>query len=141
MVYYGSNKYNVGETTLHFKTNNNNVLTKYIYYYLLHNIPELEKYYKGCNQKSIVEDDLFKIKIPIPQLSKQNEIVKYLESNDDLIKQLEKEISNNKEQAKQFLSSIVKINNDDIPTETNIESEVEIIEPIIKTKKTKNKNT
>ena len=145
MVYYGSNKYNVGETTLHFKTNNNNVLTKYIYYYLLHNIPELEKYYKGCNQKSIVEDDLFKIKIPIPQLSKQNEIVKYLESNDDLIKQLEKEISNNKEQAKQFLLSIVKINNDDIPTENNIESEseseVEIIEPIIKTKKTINKNT
>ena len=143
MVYYGSNKYNVGETTLHFKTNNNNILTKYIYYYLLHNIPELEKYYKGCNQKSIVEDDLFKIKIPIPPLSQQEEIVKYLESNDDLIKQLEKKISNNKEQAKQFLSSIVKINNDNLDKETNIESEseVEIIEPIIKTKKTINKNT
>ena len=137
MVYYGSNKYNVGETTLHFKSNNKNILTKYIYYYLLHNIPELEKYYKGCNQKSIVDDDLFKIKIPIPPLLQQEEIVKYLESNDNLIKQLENEISNNKKQAKHFLTSIVKIDSKSI--EINLESEP--IEQIIKTKiKNKIKN-
>jgi type I restriction enzyme S subunit len=79
MVYYGSNKYNIGETTLHFKSDKDNILTKYIYYYLLHNIPELEKYYKGCNQKSIVEDDLFKIKIPIPPLHQQEEAIEYLD--------------------------------------------------------------
>ena len=79
MVYYGNNKYNVGETTLHFKSNNNEVQTKYIYYYLLHNIELIEAYFKGANQKSIVEDDLFKIKIPISSLEKQQEIVKYLD--------------------------------------------------------------
>ena len=80
MVYYGYNKYNVGETTLHFKSNNDNIIkTKYIYYYLLNNIDTLQKYYKGANQKSIVEDDLFKIKIPIPSLERQEEIVKYLD--------------------------------------------------------------
>ena len=80
MVYYGYNKYNVGETTLHFKSNNDNIIkTKYIYYYLLNNIDTLQKYYKGANQKSIVEDDLFKIKIPIPSLERQQEIVKYLD--------------------------------------------------------------
>jgi type I restriction enzyme S subunit len=79
MVYYGSNKYNVGETTIHFKSKNNEILTKYIYYYLFHNIESVQKYFKGANQKSIVEEDLFKIKIPIPSLERQQEIVKYLD--------------------------------------------------------------
>jgi type I restriction enzyme S subunit len=79
MVYYGSNKYNVGETTIHFKSKINELQTKYIYYYLFHNIELLQKYYKGANQKSIVEEDLFRIKIPIPSLERQQEIVKYLD--------------------------------------------------------------
>lgn len=79
MVYYGNNKYNVGETTIHFKSKINELQTKYIYYYLFHNIELLQKYYKGANQKSIVEEDLFKIKIPIPSLERQKEIVKYLD--------------------------------------------------------------
>jgi len=79
MVYYGNNKYNVGETTIHFKSKINELQTKYVYYYLFHNIELLQKYFKGANQKSIVEDDLFKIKIPIPSLERQQEIVKYLD--------------------------------------------------------------
>jgi restriction endonuclease S subunit len=79
MVYFGNNKYNVGETTIHFKSKINELQTKYVYYYLFHNIKLLQKYFKGANQKSIVEDDLFKIKIPIPTLEHQKEIVKYLD--------------------------------------------------------------
>ena len=109
MVYFGYDKYNVGKTTLHFKSNNSILYTKYIYYYLFHNIELLQKYYKGANQKSIVEEDLFMIKIPIPSLERQKEIVKYLEYNDELIKQLEKEIENNKKQAQQFIKSILKV--------------------------------
>ena len=108
MVYFGNNKYNVGETTIHFKSKINELQTKYVYYYLFHNIELLQKYYKGANQKSIVEEDLFKIKIPVPSLDKQKEIVEYCEYNDTLIKQLEKEIENNKKQAQQFITGIVK---------------------------------
>jgi type I restriction enzyme M protein len=79
MVYFGNSKYNVGETTIHFKSKINELQTKYIYYYLFHNIELLQKYFKGANQKSIVEDDLFKIKIPVPSLERQQEIVKYLD--------------------------------------------------------------
>ena len=79
MIYYHNGKYNIGETVLHFKSNNKETLTKYLYYYLYLNLNELEKYYKGCNQKSIIEKDLFSIKIPIPSLEKQEEIVKYLD--------------------------------------------------------------
>jgi len=108
MIYFGNDKYNVGKTTLHFKSKSNIIITKYIYYYLLHNIPLIEKYFKGANQKSIVEEDLFKIKIPIPPLETQQEIVEYCEYNDTLIKQLEKEIENNKKQAEKCITSIVK---------------------------------
>jgi type I restriction-modification system DNA methylase subunit len=75
MVYLGKGKYNVGETTLHFKTNDEK-LTLYLYYYLLNNIKRLETYYKGACQKSITENDLFNIQIPIPKNEdKLNEIV------------------------------------------------------------------
>ena len=115
MVYYGNNKYNVGETTIHFKSKTLELQTKYIYYYLLYNIELLQKYYKGCNQKSIIENDLFKIKILIPSIERQQEIIKYCESNDILIKQLEDNIIQNKKQAQLFISNIVKsINQNDL---------------------------
>ena len=104
MVYYGYNKYNVGQTTIHFKSKKNNVLTKYIYYYLFNNIELLQKYFKGANQKSITEEDLFNIKIPIPSLERQQEIIECCDYNGILIQQLEKEIENNKKQAKQFIT-------------------------------------
>ena len=47
-------------------------------------------------------------KIHIPSLERQKEIVEYCEYNDTLIKQLEKEIKNNKKQAQQFITGIVK---------------------------------
>jgi len=103
MVYYGSSKYNVGETTIHFKTKNN-VLTKYVYYYLKYNIPKLERYYKGANQKSITENDLFKIRIPIPSLDAQKKIVSKCEYLDDKNKKLELDIQENiKKQESMFL--------------------------------------
>jgi len=107
MVYYGYNKYNVGETTLHFKSNNDNIIqTKYIYYYLFNNIEILQKYYKGANQKSITEEDLFTIKIPIPSIEYQKEIVEYL----DLIYEINIKTSNQKiEEIKKLNENYLKI--------------------------------
>jgi len=47
-------------------------------------------------------------KIHIPSLERQKEIVEYCEYNDTLIKQLKKEIENNKKQAQQFITGIVQ---------------------------------
>ena len=52
--------------------------------------------------------DIESLKIPIPSLERQKEIVEYCEYNDTLIKQLEKEIENNKRLAQQFITGIVK---------------------------------
>jgi len=83
---------------------------KYIYYwYVCCNIDEkILNLAQGTAQPNISTNDISKIKIPVPSLDKQKEIVEYCEYNDTLIKQLEKEIENNKKQAHQFMSSIVK---------------------------------
>jgi len=93
MVYYGSDKYNVGETTIHFTSKNEYIITKYIYYILINNRHILEQYYIGLNQQSISEIDLFNIKIPIPTIEKQEELIKRIDifenSNKDIIKLIE----------------------------------------------------
>jgi restriction endonuclease S subunit len=56
---------------------------------------------------------LSQLKIPVPSLARQKEIVAYCEHNDSLIKQLENEIELNKTQARQFLKGIVKTQEQD----------------------------
>jgi type I restriction enzyme, S subunit len=83
---------------------------EYLYYYLKfikNTIMDLAHYTTGlgCIKKSDVEN----LEIPVPSLERQKEIVEYCEHNDMLIKQLEKEIENNKAIAQQFITSIVKL--------------------------------
>jgi len=89
------------------------------------------------------------LKIPIPSIERQKEIVDYCEFNDTLIKQLEKEIENNKKQAEKCITSILKTQGIEeqaetisLNTEPNINVEREalhietdfVIEPKQKTK-------
>ena len=86
------------------KTINNNYL-----YYLLKSLQNnIYKSQTGTAQPHVYSKDIKSIKIPIPPLERQKEIVEYCEFNDNLIKQLEQEIENNKKQAQQFITSIVK---------------------------------
>ena len=80
----------------------------YLYYYLKSIEEHLISLGKGTAQPCISMGKLKSIKIPIPSLERQKEIVDYCEYNDTLIKQLEKEIENNKKQAQQFITGIVK---------------------------------
>jgi type I restriction-modification system DNA methylase subunit len=81
---------------------------KYSYYYLYHNLDMMKQLYTGVAIKNISKTNIEGIKITIPSLERQKEIVEYCEYNDTLIKQLEKEIENNKKQAQQFITGIVK---------------------------------
>jgi len=87
---------------------NTGQLVKYIYYYLSINIEVLQKGFVGVGLQHISKEYISNIKITIPSLERQKEIVEYCEYNDTLIKQLEKEIENNKKQAQQFITGIVK---------------------------------
>ena len=84
------------------------IIKKYMFYYLQLIQSELLSIAKGTAQLGINQENFYKLKIPIPSLERQQEIVEYCEYNDILIKQLEKEIENNKKQAQQFITGIVK---------------------------------
>ena len=80
----------------------------YLYQYLKfikNEIMDLAHYTTGlgCIKKGNIEG----LKIPIPSLERQKQIVAYCESNDALIQQLEIEIENNKKQAQLFIDGIV----------------------------------
>jgi type I restriction enzyme M protein len=81
---------------------------KYMFYHLQSVQPELLSIAKGTAQLGINQENFYKLKIPVPSLERQREIVEYCEYNDTLVKQLEKEIENNKKQAQQFITGIVK---------------------------------
>ena len=81
----------------------------YLYQYLKfikNDIMDLAHYTTGLG--CIKKGDIESLKIPIPSLERQKEIVDYCEYNDTLIKQLETEIENNKIQAQLFMN-IVKV--------------------------------
>lgn len=82
---------------------------QYLYYYLVFIQNKIYKLQNGAGQPHVYSKDLQKFIIPIPSLERQKEIVKYCEYNETLIKQLEKEIENNKKQAQQFIKSILKV--------------------------------
>jgi type I restriction-modification system DNA methylase subunit len=84
------------------------VIKKYMFYYLQSIQPELLSIAKGTAQLGINQENFYKLKIPVPSLEKQKEIVAYCDYNTNLIKQLENEIENNKELAEQFIKGIVK---------------------------------
>jgi type I restriction enzyme M protein len=102
----------------------NTILSKYLYYIMTSDYisDDLISKAKGAQYPAVSFDDFETIKIPIPSLERQQEIVEYCEYNDALIKQLEKEIENNKRQACACINSIVKIGSveiDDAISETS----------------------
>jgi len=84
------------------------MINEYLWYYLYSNKEQVFKCGRGTAQKAIDIDEFKSIKLPIPSLEKQKEIVAYCDYNCNLIKQLENEIENNKILAEQFIKGIVK---------------------------------
>ena len=107
----------------------NTILSKYLYYIMTSDYisDDLISKAKGAQYPAVSFDDFETIKIPIPSLERQKEIVEYCEYNDTLIKQLEKEIENNKKQAQQFITGIVKAQ---VQTEEQIDTSSVNTEPI-----------
>jgi len=90
--------------------NKDNVLInlKYVYYYIYNNLSIMKQLYTGVGIKNISKSNISNIKIPVPSIEKQKEIVEYCEFKDNLIKQLESEIEQNKKLAKEFVENVIK---------------------------------
>ena len=84
-------------------SNKDTVLTQYIYYYLNNNIDIIENGFKGSTIKHISKSYVENIKIPIPSLEKQKEIVEQCDFYITLINNMERMIEMNKVLMKQNL--------------------------------------
>ena len=126
-INYIDTPYYLTDNGFSLKSKQEDIMTKYLYYLLSHNKDHLTKLYQGSAQKVISKTKLQSIKIPIPSLERQKEIVEYCEYNDTLIKQLEKEIENNKIQAQQFIKGII---NAQVQTEEQSDTSSVNTEPI-----------
>ena len=122
-INYINTSYYLTDNGFSLKSKQKDIITKYIYYLFLHNKQYLTKLYQGTAQKVISKTNLKSIKIPIPPLDCQKEIIEYCDYNDTLIKQLEREIENNKKQAYHFITNIVKSKVQDDINLVNIDSD------------------
>ena len=104
------NNANLTENAIRLIIKNKNYTNqKYLMYEIKYNQQkEIKTKSIGAAIPKLSIERLMTLKISIPSLEKQKEIVEYCEFNHNLIKQLENEIEQNKIQAKLFLSSIVK---------------------------------
>ena len=98
----------LNDSGLTLEPKNENIHKKYMSYWALVNQSKIYECARGTAQKNLDMDKFKSIKIPIPSIERQKEIVEYCEFNDTLIKQFEKEIENNKKLAQQFITGIVK---------------------------------
>ena len=105
-VYYVNGKTSGNSEVVKIKIlNNKQISLKYLYYYLQNeqlNIQKLAKY--STNLGHIDMSKLKELKIPIPSIEQQQEIVDYLDFNNNLIDNLNKEINNNKTQGELFFN-------------------------------------
>jgi restriction endonuclease S subunit len=82
----------------------NSLNNNYLYYLLKIQQDKIYKTQSGSAQPHVYSKDLQEFKILIPTLEKQKEIVDYLDFNNNLINNLNKEIENNKKQGETFFN-------------------------------------
>jgi restriction endonuclease S subunit len=100
-------KYYLNSQAFTIISNNDKLIDNYLWYYLDSIKEIIYNCGRGAAQKAIDIDEFKLIKIPIPPIEKQEEIIKYLDFNDELIKTLEKENEINKNNAELLMKQIL----------------------------------
>lgn len=91
--------------------NDDIITTKYIYYYLLHNVKKIESLYVGGNHKNLSIETLEDLKIQIPKkIEYQKYVVESIEHLDNSIKQMEQFIINKEKYLCDEVNRIIKDN-------------------------------
>jgi type I restriction-modification system DNA methylase subunit len=101
----------LNDSGLTVKPKTKKVIHKYIGYYLLHNQQKIYDCARGTAQKNLDMETFKDLKVPIPSLKQQKEIVEHCERIDEIIKKLENDIEHNKQQTQQYVDNIIKLKN------------------------------
>jgi restriction endonuclease S subunit len=113
------------------KSKTNSLLIKYLYYLLKNNNELIQKSYRGTAQKVISKTNLKLIKVPIPTIERQQEIIKNIEELNDENTKLQEKIKENINKTRQIMKGIVKtIINDTEPID-EVQNEIVSIEEVI----------
>ncbi|NLQ68483.1 restriction endonuclease subunit S [Streptococcus mutans] len=93
IVQYYKGKFITGDNRIARVKNDDELLTKYLYYYLQNNLKLISSFYRGSG---IQHPDMSKVldtKIPIPPLEIQEEVVKILDKFTDYVTELTSELT------------------------------------------------
>jgi type I restriction-modification system DNA methylase subunit len=102
--------FSVASQTLVYYSNNTNIYTKFIYYYLENNIEKLEKGYVGANHKNMSKSFMEKFKIPIPSQEIQKQCIALFEEKENFIQSIDEKINSEKvyiEELKQLAKHVI----------------------------------
>ena len=77
-IYYNNGKFSISGGVIIFKPINN-ININYLYYYLLSNKEKISENFVGGDKKNLNMNGFKKLKIPIPSLEIQNDIIKRIE--------------------------------------------------------------
>lgn len=84
---------------------NENIIKKYMYYYLFANQDRIYNLAVGTAQKGINQKNFYELDIKLPSFDIQKKIIQLCDSNKQLIESLEKETECNKEMMKKIIST------------------------------------
>lgn len=104
-IFHPKGKYSVAESTLHFCSNDENIIsTNYVFNWLLLVKSSVSLLYKGTQQMSLQKLDLEnKLKIPIPPMERQQQMQKAFDNFDWFDEYYTNRIKENEEQSKTAL--------------------------------------
>ena len=88
-----------------FRSIDERISNKYIYYYIRYNLLKLEKYYTGSGLKNISKQNIKKLELPLPSLEVQNRIVEELTQLEESINTIQtriQQLTREKEQCRKY---------------------------------------
>ena len=97
---------------------------KYIYYYLILNVQKLKDLSAGSTIMWLNKSNMGSLKIPIPSIKVQEEIINYCDAIHETIKLIETQIKNNEILMKNILSKFLQSDNTLVKSK-NIKKEIE----------------
>jgi type I restriction enzyme M protein len=101
-------KFSCATQTMVFNTEND-ITTKYIYYYFYSHIEILEKGYRGSNHKNISTEFVENLKILKPPKEKQEEIVKYCDNLTEIINKIKQQNDSSNELMREIINMQITV--------------------------------
>jgi len=129
----------LNDSGLSVKPKTDNVLHKYIAYYLFENQNIIYDCARGTAQKNLDMNKFKNLKIPIPSIEQQKEIIKQIDALNDENKKLEEQIKENIKKSKQIISGMVVKSIIDNALIDEVQDEIASIEEVVIEPKPKTK--